>query len=51
MRVIVIVGLAAVVTALVAAGVFLYRDRGQRQPRDDHAGIRVLLSARWSRSS
>jgi hypothetical protein len=45
MRIIVIVGLIAVVTALVLAGVFLYRDRGRGNRVMITLGIRVLLSA------
>ena len=45
MKVVVIVGLIAVVTALVLAGVFLYRDRGQGNRVMITLGIRVLLSA------
>ncbi len=45
MRIIVIAGLVAVVTALVLAGVFLYRDRGRGNRVMITLGIRVLLSA------
>jgi hypothetical protein len=45
MKAIVIAGLAAVVTALIAAGVFLYRDRGRGNRVMITLGIRVLLSA------
>lgn len=45
MKIVVIVGLLAVVTALVLAGVFLYRDRGHGNRVMITLGIRVLLSA------
>jgi hypothetical protein len=45
MRIVVIIGLLAVVTALVLAGVFLYRDRGRGNRVMITLGIRVLLSA------
>jgi len=45
MRIVVIVGLVAVVTALIVAGVFLYRDRGRGNRVVIALAIRVLLSA------
>jgi NADH:ubiquinone oxidoreductase subunit K len=45
MKIVVFVGLAAVVAALVLAGVFLYRDRGSGNRVMITLGIRVLLSA------
>jgi Protein of unknown function (DUF2909) len=45
MRIVVFVALFAVVTALVLAGVFLYRDRGRGNRVMITLGIRVLLSA------
>jgi NADH:ubiquinone oxidoreductase subunit K len=45
MKIIVFVGLAAVITALVLAGVFLNRDRGRGNRVMITLGIRVLLSA------
>jgi Protein of unknown function (DUF2909) len=45
MRIVVIVGLIAVVAALIIAGVFLYRDRGRGNRVMITLGIRVLLSA------
>jgi Protein of unknown function (DUF2909) len=45
MRIVVIVGLIAVVAALIIAGVFLYRDRGRGNRVMVTLGIRVLLSA------
>ena len=45
MRIVVYIGLAAVVTALVLAGVFLYRDRGHGNRVVITLAIRVLLSA------
>jgi hypothetical protein len=44
MRFVVIVGLVAVVTALVAAGVFLYRDRGRGHRVVIALAVRVALS-------
>ena len=44
MKIIVIVGLLAVVTALVTAGVFLNRDRGRGNRVVIALGIRVALS-------
>lgn len=44
MKIIVIIGLIAVVTALVTAGVFLNRDRGRGTRVVIALGIRVLLS-------
>jgi hypothetical protein len=45
MRIVVIVGLIAVVAALIVAGVFLYRDRGRGNRVVAALGVRVLLSA------
>jgi hypothetical protein len=45
MRIIVIVGLIAIVTALFTALVFLYRDRGQGQRVVAALAVRVVLSA------
>jgi hypothetical protein len=45
MSIVVIVGLIAVVAALIIAGVFLYRDRGRGNRVMITLGIRVLLSA------
>jgi hypothetical protein len=45
MRIVVVIGLIAVVTALIVAGVFLYRDRGRGDRVMITLGIRVLLSA------
>ena len=44
MKIIVIFGLIAVVTALVTAGVFLNRDRGRGNRVVIALGVRVLLS-------
>jgi len=44
MRVVVIIGLVAVVTALIVAGVFLYRDQGRGNRVVITLAIRVLLS-------
>ena len=44
MKIIVIIGLIAVITALVTAGVFLNRDRGRGNRVVIALGIRVLLS-------
>ena len=44
MKIIVIVGLVAVVAALVTAGVFLNRDKGRGNRVVVALGIRVLLS-------
>ena len=44
MRIVVIVGLVAVVTALIVAGVFLYRDKGRGNRVVITLAIRVLLS-------
>jgi len=44
MKIIVIIGLIAVVTALVMAGVFLNRDRGRGNRVVIALGVRVLLS-------
>jgi Protein of unknown function (DUF2909) len=44
MKIIVIIGLIAVVTALVTAGVFLNRDRGRGNRVVIALAIRVLLS-------
>ena len=44
MRIVVIVGLVAVVTALIVAGIFLYRDRGRGNRVVITLAIRVLLS-------
>lgn len=43
-RIVVIIGLVAVVTALILAGVFLYRDRGRGNRVVITLAIRVLLS-------
>ncbi len=43
-RIVVIIGLVAVVTALILAGVFLYRDRGRGNRVVVTLAIRVLLS-------
>ena len=45
MRIVVIIGLIAVVTALIVAGVFLYRDKGRGNRVVITLAIRVLLSA------
>ncbi|MEO5766700.1 MAG: DUF2909 domain-containing protein [Casimicrobiaceae bacterium] len=45
MRIVVVIALVAVVTALVLAGVFLYRDHGRGNRVMITLGIRVLLSA------
>jgi hypothetical protein len=45
MRIVVIIGLVAVVTALIVAGVFLYRDRGRGNRVVIALAVRVLLSA------
>jgi len=45
MRIVVIIGLVAVVTALIIAGVFLYRDRGRGNRVVIALAVRVLLSA------
>jgi len=44
MKIIVIIGLVAVISALVAAGVFLNRDKGRGNRVFIALGIRVLLS-------
>ena len=44
MKIIVIIGLIAVITALVTAGVFLNRDRGRGNRVVIALGVRVLLS-------
>ena len=44
MKIIVIIGLVAVIAALVTAGVFLNRDRGRGNRVVIALGIRVLLS-------
>ncbi len=44
MKIIVIIGLIAVVTALVTAGVFLNRDRGRGNRVVIALGVRVVLS-------
>ena len=44
MKIVVVVALIAVVTALITAGVFLYRDRGRGNRVVIALGIRVLLS-------
>ena len=44
MRIVVIVGLIAVVAALIVAGVFLYRDRGRGNRVVIALAVRVLLS-------
>jgi len=44
-RLVVIIGLIAVVTALIVAGVFLYRDKGRGNRVVITLAIRVLLSA------
>jgi len=43
-RIVVIIGLIAVVTALIVAGVFLYRDKGRGNRVVITLAIRVLLS-------
>jgi len=45
MRIVVIIGLVAVVAALIIAGVFLYRDRGRGNRVVIALAVRVLLSA------
>ena len=45
MRIVVFIGLIAVVTALIVAGVFLYRDRGRGNRVVIALSVRVLLSA------
>jgi hypothetical protein len=45
MRIVVVIGLIAVVTALITAGVFLYRDRGRGNRVVIALAVRVLLSA------
>ena len=45
MKIAVFVGLAAVITALILAGVFLNRDHGRGNRVMITLGIRVLLSA------
>ena len=44
MRIVVIIGLIAVVAALIVAGVFLYRDKGRGNRVVITLAIRVLLS-------
>jgi hypothetical protein len=44
MKIVVVIGLVAVVTALIVAGVFLYRDRGHGNRVVITLAIRVLLS-------
>jgi hypothetical protein len=43
-RIVVIIGLVAVVTALIVAGVFLYRDQGRGNRVVIALAVRVLLS-------